>query len=197
MTEERRAAVETVIRAYDGCPYPAPRVSRRGKPRLTVDVSTMTERERRLRDEYYMDCALRLARLAAERGEVPVGALMVRENEIIAADFNGRESEKNALYHAELAVIGEACSRLGGWRLPGCELYVTLEPCVMCAGGIISARVPRVVYGCADIRAGAVGSVTDVTLLPTSHRPTVVGGVLEEDCLELLREFFTSRRGNK
>lgn len=197
MTENRRAIIEKITKEYDKCPYPSPRVSRRGKPRLTVDMSALTAEDIRCRDEFYMSCAIKLARLAAAHGEIPVGALMVCGGEIIAADFNGRESEKNALYHAELAVIDEACRVMGGWRLPGCELYVTLEPCVMCAGGIISARVPRTVYGAADIRAGAMGSTLDVTAIPTSHRPTVVGGVLEEECLELLRDFFAVRRTNK
>lgn len=194
MNAERKALIESITQKYADCPYPSPRVSRRGKPRLTVDLSCLSDEEVRLRDEFYMSCALELADLAASRGEVPVGAVVVRENEIISADFNGREEEKNALYHAETAAIGEACRVLGGWRLPGCELFVTLEPCIMCAGAIVSSRMPRVVFAAADARAGAVGSVTDICTLPLNHRPTVKSGVLAEKCESQLKAFFESRR---
>lgn len=194
MTDERRLLIEEVIKKYGCCPFSAPKVTRRGKPRCTVDFSGISREEIRSRDEFYMRCALELADLAAERGEVPVGAVMVMGDVILAADFNGREEEKNALYHAELAVIGEACRVLGGWRLPGCELFVTLEPCVMCAGGVISARVPRVVYGAADKKAGAMGSVLNVEELPLNHKAITVSGVLREECEEQLRRFFEKKR---
>lgn len=192
--DERRELIEAIIKKYALCPYPAPKVTRRGKPRTTVDLSGISSVDVRMRDEFYMSCALELARAAADRGEVPVGAVMVMGERILAADFNGRETEKNALYHAELAVIGKSCEALGGWRLPGCELYVTLEPCTMCAGGIVSARVPRVIWGAADKKAGAMGSVLDVNELPLNHRCAVAQGVLAEKCEALLSEFFEKKR---
>lgn len=194
MTSERKAVIQKITDKYNECPYPAPRVSRRAKPRLTVDLSSLSEESLRLRDEFYMSCAAELAQCAAARGDVPVGAVVVCENKIISADFNGREEEKNALYHAETAAIGEACRVLGGWRLPGCELFVTLEPCIMCAGAVVASRMPRVVFGAADKRAGAMGSVTDICALALNHRPEVKSGVLAEKCEALLQDFFRSRR---
>ena len=194
MTDEKKLLIEEIVNKYKSCPYPAPRVTRRGKPHTTVDFSGISRDDVRARDEFYMSCAAELAALAADFGEVPVGCVMVMGDRILAADFNGRETEKNALYHAERAVIGESCRVLGGWRLPGCELFVTLEPCIMCAGGIISARVPRVVFGASDKKAGAMGGVFDSTQLPLNHRAAVTSGVLAERCEALLTEFFEKKR---
>ncbi len=146
------------------------------------------------RDEQFMTAAIEQARLAASIGETPVGAVVVRGEEIIAAGYNTRESEKNALRHAELVAIDRACRALGGWRLVGCELFVTLEPCPMCAGGIINSRIVRVVYGARDPKAGCAQSVVDLFALPFNHRPEVVGGVLEADCAGLLSAFFRQLR---
>ena len=140
---------------------------------------------------------LREAALAAAEGEVPVGACVVRAGEIVGRGRNRREGAKNALAHAELAAIREACAVLGGWRLHECELYVTLEPCPMCAGAITNARIRRVVYGAADPKAGCYGSVCDFRELPFNHHPEVEGGLLEAECGALLREFFRALRERK
>ena len=129
-------------------------------------------------DEKFMREALRAAGEAYDIGEVPIGAVVVKDGEIVGIGFNRRETGKNALYHAEMTAIDEACKKLGGWRLWQCELYVTLEPCPMCAGAIINSRIRRVVYGCADLKAGSVRSVIDMFSLPFNHRPEVTGGVL-------------------
>lgn len=194
MTDKKRLLIEEVVNKYKNCPYPAPRITRRGKPHTTVDFSGISKENVRARDEFYMSCAAELASIASDFGEVPVGAVMVMGERILAADFNGRETEKNALYHAELAVIGASCSVLGGWRLPGCELFVTLEPCIMCAGGIISARVPRVVFGAADRKAGAMGGVFDSMALPLNHKASITSGILADKCEKLLTEFFEKKR---
>ena len=147
-----------------------------------------------LTDEDYMRMAIELAREAEKIDEVPVGALVVRDGVIIAKAFNTRESSKCATHHAELLAIEEACRVLDGWRLPGVTLYVTMEPCAMCAGAIINARVPRVVYGCPDLRFGAFGSLIDLSAVGLNHKPEVVGGVLGEECRELLSSYFKRKR---
>lgn len=141
-----------------------------------------------------MGLALEEAAKAAALGEVPVGAVVARHGEVVATAHNTRETEKNALHHAELLAIDAACKALGGWRLWECELFVTLEPCPMCAGAIINARIPRVVFGAPDPKAGSCGSVTDLFALPYNHRPACEGGVLEEECAQLLRDFFRALR---
>jgi tRNA(adenine34) deaminase len=146
------------------------------------------------RDEGFMRRAIALAREAAAEGEVPVGAVIVKDGAVVACGRNRRETGKNALCHAELEAIGEACRVLGGWRLWQCELFVTLEPCPMCAGAVINARIPRVVFGARDPKAGSCGSVVDLFSLPYNHRPEVVGGVLENECAALLTDFFRSLR---
>lgn len=146
-------------------------------------------------DEIIMRQALRLAGEAAADGEVPVGAVVVRDGVIVASGRNRREAEKNALCHAELEAIGGACRALGGWRLWQCELYVTLEPCPMCAGAIINSRLRRVVFGAKDPKAGSCGSVVNLFELPYNHRPLLAGGVLEKECSALLSEFFRNLRG--
>ena len=145
-------------------------------------------------DEFYMRAALELAALAARYGDVPVGCVIVRDGAIVAADCNGREVFHDASYHAETAAISAACRKLGGWRLTRCTLYVTLEPCPMCAGAIWCARVPRVVVGAKDAKAGAAGSVLNLNAYPLNHKFDVTFGVLERECRGILTEFFQARR---
>lgn len=148
-------------------------------------------------DEYFMREAILEAKRAEEIDEVPIGAVAVRDGEIIARGFNTRETSRCATHHAELICINEACAALGGWRLPGVTLYVTLEPCAMCAGAIINARIPRVVYGASDHRFGALGSLVDLSKIPFNHIPEVEGGVLGEECSSLLTEYFRKKRTQK
>ena len=142
-----------------------------------------------------MRLALREAKGAIEHGDVPIGAVMVRGGEVLAAAGNERERRGDPTAHAEVLVLREASQKLGGWRIPDSVLYVTLEPCVMCAGAIVLARVPRVVYGAADPKAGAAGSVLDVLSEPQlNHRPEVAAGLLADESAALLRAFFAGRR---
>lgn len=141
-----------------------------------------------------MRLALEQAARAAELGEVPVGAVIVRDGQVIAQACNRRETDKNALAHAELLAIDEACRKLGGWRLFGATLFVTLEPCPMCTGAIINSRIDRVVYGARDAKAGSCGSVVDLTGFPYNHKPELVGGVLAEECAGILSSFFKKLR---
>lgn len=145
-------------------------------------------------DEFFMREAIAEARLAAEIGEVPIGAVVVRNGEIIARAHNERETGKDATRHAEIIAIERACAALGGWRLIGCDLYVTLEPCPMCAGATVNARVVRVIYGASDLRAGAFGSIINLNDYPLNHKPEIVCGVLADECLAPIREFFKERR---
>lgn len=144
-----------------------------------------------------MEKALSLAREAGAAGEVPVGAVIVRNGEIIATGKNGREVNKNALSHAEIEAINNACKTLGGWRLPGCELYVTLEPCPMCAGAIINSRIEKVYFGAYDQKAGSVRSLVCLFDLPYNHKPEVTGGIMEEECAGVLSDFFRGLREKK
>ena len=146
------------------------------------------------RDEYFMRRAIELAHLAADRDEVPVGAVAVLGNRIISTAFNTRETTRCATHHAEVLAIEEACRALGGWRLPGVTLYVTMEPCVMCAGAIVNARVARVVYGAPDLRFGAFGSLLDLARVPLNHTPVVTGGVLGDECVAILSDYFKAKR---
>jgi tRNA(adenine34) deaminase len=145
----------------------------------------------------FMRRALQLAAEAAADGETPVGAVVVRDGIIVGEGRNRREKAKNALCHAELEAIQNACTALGGWRLWACELFVTLEPCPMCAGAIINARLRRLVYGAADPKAGCCGSVTDLFALPFNHRPAVEAGLCAAESAALLRGFFQSLRSKK
>ena len=145
-------------------------------------------------DITFMTEALALAREAAAEGEVPVGCVVTLGDRIVGRGRNRREKDRTALAHAELEAIGEACNTLGGWRLWQCTLYVTLEPCPMCAGAIINARIPRVVYGAGDPKAGACGSVCSLFSMAFNHHPQVESGVLEEEAAGLLRDFFRSLR---
>ncbi len=142
----------------------------------------------------YMREALMLAREAYEAGEVPVGCVIVKDNRIVGRGRNRREEKQSALSHAELEAIADACETLGGWRLKGTRLYVTLEPCPMCAGGIISARVPEIYYGAKDEGFGACGSILNLFEENFRHHPKIVGHILEEECKELLQTFFTQVR---
>ena len=147
------------------------------------------------RDEYYMRLALREAERALEHDDVPVGAVIVHGGEVIGAGHNERELREDPSAHAEMLAIREAARALGSWRLLDTVLYVTLEPCAMCAGAIVLGRIPRVVYGTADPKAGAAGSVLDVLAEPRlNHRPDVAGGLLAAESAELLQAFFRSRR---
>ena len=145
-------------------------------------------------DERFMDEALKLAREAFDAGEVPVGCVITRGETIVGRGRNRRETGKNALCHAELEAINEACKTLGGWRLWECTLYVTLEPCPMCAGAIVNARIPRVVYGAGDPKCGAVRSRCALFDMGFNHRPQVEAGVREAECGALLTEFFRNLR---
>ena len=138
--------------------------------------------------------AINEANAAAALGEVPIGAVIAQNGVIIARGHNLRETDKHALAHAEIVAINEACKKLGGWRLPNCTLYVTLEPCPMCAGAIINSRIDRVVFGAFDPKAGSLGSLIDLSKVPYNHSPQLCGGVLQEECADLLKNFFKSLR---
>ena len=138
--------------------------------------------------------ALKLARTAGNIGEAHIGCVIVHENKIIASGYNRRECEQNALAHAEITAIKIACEKIGYWRLCGCELYVTLEPCAMCAGAIINARIDRVIFGAYDKKAGAFGSIINLNEYNFNHKPEIAGGILAEESSELLSAFFRSLR---
>ena len=147
------------------------------------------------RDDYFMRLAIREAQRALEHGDVPIGAVVVQASEVLAAARNERELRGDPTAHAEIIALREAARVLGSWRLLDAAVYVTLEPCAMCAGALVLARVARVVYGAGDPKAGACGSVLQVLAEPRlNHRPDVAGGLLADDCAELLSEFFASRR---
>lgn len=145
-------------------------------------------------DEKWMRAALSEAQKAADEGETPVGAVLVAGGELIAAGHNAREAKHDVTSHAEMEVIRAAASKKGDWRLSDMTLYVTLEPCPMCAGAILAARIPRVVYGAKDATAGAMGSVLNLSRYPLGARPEVVSGVLADESRALLQSFFRSRR---
>ena len=144
--------------------------------------------------QYYMGLALELARQATAEGDVPVGCVIVKDGQVIGRGRNRREERGDATAHAELEAIRDACARTGSWRLHGCTLYVTLEPCPMCAGGIISARIPEIYYGAKDEGFGACGSILNLFEENFRHHPKIVGHILEEECRELLQTFFTQVR---
>jgi tRNA(adenine34) deaminase len=147
------------------------------------------------RDEYFMRLAIRAALQAPDHDDVPIGAVVVRDGEVIGAGHNERELRQDPTAHAELVALREAARALGSWRVLDSVMYITLEPCAMCAGAIVLARLPRVVFGARDPKAGAAGSVLDVLDVPQlNHRPQVESGLLAEECADLLRAFFAPRR---
>jgi tRNA(adenine34) deaminase len=174
--------------------HPRPRRNIVGRAKLRhnpADVSSLTDSP----DKYFVRLALREADRALAHDDVPVGAVVVLDGEVIGVGHNERELREDPTSHAETLAIREAARALGSWRLLGTTLYVTLEPCAMCAGAVVLGRIPRVVYGTEDPKAGAAGSVLDILAEPRlNHRPEVVGGVLAKEAAELLRAFFRSRR---
>lgn len=142
----------------------------------------------------FMLAAYEMAKQAYNDGEVPVGAVIVRENEIVAKGRNRREKAKNALLHAEIEAIDNACKALGGWRLWNCELYVTLEPCPMCAGAIINAHIPKVYFGAYDFKNGSCGTITNLFEMPYNFKPECIGGIMADECSALLKDFFKKLR---
>ena len=147
------------------------------------------------RDISFMRQALALANEASDLGEIPVGAIIVnRDGKLVASAYNLRENEKSAIAHAEILAIEKACKELGGWRLNGCTLYVTLEPCPMCAGALVNSRIDRVVFGAYDMQAGCCGSVINFNAYPFNHAFEIEGGVLENECREVLTKFFNIKR---
>lgn len=149
-------------------------------------------------DEFFMKEALKEAYKAYEINEVPIGAVIVRNGEIVGRGYNQKETLKDATLHAEISAIKDACSNLGGWRLPSCTMYVTLEPCSMCAGALVNARVERLVIGARDLKTGACGSVLNIVQMDRlNHQINVQFGVLEEDCSYILKSFFEILRNSK
>lgn len=143
----------------------------------------------------FMSVALEEAKIAFEKDEVPIGAVIVKDGNIIARGHNLRETLKDATCHAEIVAIRNACKELGGWRLPGCTLYVTIEPCPMCAGAAVNARIERIVFGAPDVKGGGCGSVLNVASNPLlNHRIEIISGVLEGDCKLLMKSFFKLKR---
>lgn len=145
----------------------------------------------------FMNLAIEQAKISASELEVPVGAVIIRNGEVVSVGRNRREIGKNALAHAEIEAIDLACKKLGGWRLWECEMFVTLEPCPMCTGAIINSRIRRLVYGASDYKAGSCGSVVNLFDLPYNHKPEVVSGFMQEECSALLTEFFADLRKRK
>ncbi len=146
------------------------------------------------RDEGFMRLAIEQAQIAAALGEIPVGAVVVKDGQVIGRGYNRREVDHSATAHAEVLAIEDACKTLGTWRLTDCELYVTLEPCPMCAGAIINSRIRRVIYGVKDEKAGCCGSIADFFAMPFNHSPLSRSGILEEECRNLLTTFFQQLR---
>ena len=161
---------------------------------LTSATSDITPTDE---DIAFMRRAIELARVAESIDEVPVGAVAVRDGKIIAEAYNTRETEKCATHHAEILAIERACAALGGWRLPRVTLYVTMEPCAMCAGAIVNSRIERVVFGAPDLRFGAFGSLIDLSAVPLNHRPEVIGGVLKDENVDILQSYFRKKREEK
>ncbi len=147
--------------------------------------------------ETFMQKAIEEAKKAEKIGEIPIGAIIVKEGNVIATGYNKREIRKNALLHAEIEAINNACEKIGNWRLINCDLYVTLEPCPMCAGAIINSRIKKLIFGAKDTKAGSCGSVINLFELKYNHRPEVISGVMEVKCRNLLSNFFKNLRQNK
>ncbi len=149
------------------------------------------------RDKAFMEKALKQSYKAVKKDEVPVGAVLVYKDKVIAKGYNLRETNRNALSHAEINVIEKACKKLKRWRLEDCELYVTLEPCPMCYGAIVNARIKRLVFGASDPKAGVCGSICNLTEVSFNHKPEIVGGVLSEECAKVLTSFFKKLRAKR
>ncbi len=149
---------------------------------------------REIKDFEFMEIAIEEARLAEGEDEVPIGACIVKDGLVIAKAHNTREGSKCATHHAEILAIEEACKALGGWRLPGTTLYVTLEPCAMCAGAVVNSRIERVVFGAPDIRFGAFGSLLDLSEFPLNHKPEINRNIRVDECKKLLSEYFRKKR---
>ncbi len=147
--------------------------------------------------ETFMQKAIEEAKKAEKIGEIPIGAIIVKEGNVIATGYNKREIRKNALLHAEIEAINNACKKIGNWRLINCDLYVTIEPCPMCAGAIINSRIKKLIFGAKDTKAGSCGSVINLFELKYNHRPEVISGVMEVKCRNLLSSFFKNLRQNK
>lgn len=145
-------------------------------------------------DRKFMKEAICLANQAKTNGEVPVGAVIVKDEQIIATGKNMREEKQNALSHAEIEAINNACKAIGSWRLDGCEMYVTLEPCPMCAGAIINARIKTLIFGAYDKKMGSVDSVVNLCDMPYNHKVEVYGGIMEDECLDIIKDFFKKIR---
>ena len=160
-------------------------------------MNTFDAGQRKQYDEHFMRLALEAAKRAGEMGEVPIGAVIVHNGEVVATGYNTRETKKNGLHHAEIIAISNACEKLGGWRLHECEMFVTLEPCPMCAGAIINTRIKRVVFGAFDSKAGSCGSVVNLFAMGYNHTPELKSGVLSDECSEILKDFFRKVRNNK
>ena len=152
------------------------------------------QEEKRPIHEKYMKDAIRQAKKAAALGEVPIGCVIVHDGQVIGRGYNRRNTDKSTLAHAEITAIKRASKKLGDWRLEDCTLYVTLEPCPMCAGAIINSRIERVVFGASDPKAGSFGSLVDLSKVAYNHSPQLTGGILAEECAALLREFFRALR---
>ncbi len=158
----------------------------------------MTHENLKQLDEMYMKLALEEAKKAYELGEIPIGAVLVYEGNVVAQNHNRREIDLDATAHAEILVIRKACESLGRWRLTGCTLYVTIEPCSMCAGAIVNSRISRVVYGSSDYKGGGVESLFNILSHPgLNHEPKVTAGIKEEECSQLMKAFFKERRFEK
>lgn len=151
----------------------------------------------RLDDDKYMKLAIEQAKIAASMGEIPVGAIIISNGDIISTGYNKREMLTNSLAHAEIVAINSACKQLGSWRILNATLYVTLEPCAMCAGAIINSRIEKVVFGASDLKAGSFGSLVNLSELPYNHKPQIVSGVCEKECADLLSSFFRELRKKK
>lgn len=145
--------------------------------------------------EFYMQLALKEARKAAILGEIPIGAVLVFDDEVIASAHNMREIWQDGTAHAEVIVIREGCKKLGRWRLTGCSLYVTVEPCPMCSGAIVNSRVENVIYGCPDVKAGGAESIFNIITNPNlNHKANVISGICENECAQVMKDFFKKRR---
>ncbi len=179
------------VRKYDSPDFPVPGVIRSGKAEQTLDMSALSGDILEKRDRHFMSCALELAKISADLGDVPVGCIIVRGNAIVGYGINERERLKNAVRHAEVTAIDMACRILGGWRLTGCELFVTLEPCIMCSGAIMNARIPRIIYAAPDTAGN--GFMSYVAAFP--YTPQTVPDVLGEESAGIIKEFFIKKRG--